>query len=72
MADDKKGARSYKGEVIGDSMAITINFTWLLQIIADLNKQIDLPFASENQEKIMLEGVWEIIEDAVKKALPKK
>ena len=34
MADEKKGARSYKGEVIGDSMAITINFKWLLQIIA--------------------------------------
>ena len=34
MADDKKGARSYKGEVFGDSMAITINFKWLLQIIA--------------------------------------
>ena len=31
---DNKGARSYKGEVIGDSMAITINFKWLLQIIA--------------------------------------
>ena len=34
MKDDNKGARSYKGEVIGDSMAITINFKWLLQIIA--------------------------------------
>ena len=34
MKDEKKGARSYKGEVIGDSMAITINFKWLLQIIA--------------------------------------
>ena len=33
MADDKKGARSYKSEVIGDSMAITINFKWLLQLI---------------------------------------
>ena len=33
MADDKKGARSYKGEVIGDSMSLTINFKWLLQII---------------------------------------
>ena len=31
---NEKGARSYKGEVIGDSMAITINFKWLLQIIA--------------------------------------
>ena len=34
MSDDKQGARSYKSEVIGDSMAITINFKWLLQIIA--------------------------------------
>ena len=34
MADDKKGARSYKSEVIGDSMAITINFKWLMQLIA--------------------------------------
>tara|TARA_R110002012_G_scaffold299583_1_gene498780 strand:+ start:3761 stop:4078 length:318 start_codon:yes stop_codon:yes gene_type:complete len=34
MALDSKGARSYKGEVIGDSMAITINFKWLLQILA--------------------------------------
>ena len=32
--EDKKGARSYKGQIIGDSMAITINFKWLLQIIA--------------------------------------
>ena len=34
MADDKKGARSYKSEVIGDSMALTINFKWLIQLIA--------------------------------------
>ena len=34
MPDDSKGARSYKGQVIGDSMSITINFKWLLQIIA--------------------------------------
>ena len=34
MKNENKGARSYKVEVIGDSMAITINFKWLLQIIA--------------------------------------
>ena len=28
-----KGARSHKGQIIGDSMAITINFKWLIQII---------------------------------------
>ena len=31
---ENQGARSYKGEVIGDSMAITINFKWALQICA--------------------------------------
>ena len=33
MANDKQGARSYKSEVIGDSMALTINFKWLIQLI---------------------------------------
>ena len=32
--DNDKGARSYKGQIIGDSMSLTINFKWLLQIIA--------------------------------------
>jgi len=31
---ENKGARSYKGEVIGDSFSVTLNFKWLLQIIA--------------------------------------
>ena len=31
---DDKGARSYKGQIIGDNMSIQINFKWLLQIIA--------------------------------------
>ena len=30
---ENTGARSYKGQILGDSMAITINFKWLLQII---------------------------------------
>ena len=33
MADEIKGARSYKGQVIGDSMSLTINFKWLIQLI---------------------------------------
>ena len=33
MTDEKKGARSYKSEVIGDSMSLTINFKWLIQLI---------------------------------------
>ena len=34
MKDENKGARSYKGQVIGDNMSIQINFKWLLQLIA--------------------------------------
>ena len=30
--NENNGARSYKGEIIGDSMAVTINFKWLLQL----------------------------------------
>ena len=29
-----KGARSYRTDVIGDSFSVTLNFKWLLQIIA--------------------------------------
>ena len=32
MADKKDGARSYRGSVIGDSMNLTINIKWLLQL----------------------------------------
>lgn len=35
MANDKQGgARSWKSEVINDSFSVTLNFKWLLQIIA--------------------------------------
>ena len=32
--NNDKGARSYKGQIVGDNMSIQINFKWLLQIIA--------------------------------------
>ena len=33
MKDEENGARSYKGQVMGDNMSIQINFKWLLQLI---------------------------------------
>ena len=30
---NKDGARSYKTQVIGDSMSVTINFKWLIQVV---------------------------------------
>ena len=32
MSDEGKGARSYKGQIIGDNMSIQINFKWLIQL----------------------------------------
>ena len=31
--EPNRGARSYRTDVIGDSMSLTINFKWLIQII---------------------------------------
>ena len=34
-------------------------------IIAQMNKKFNIPFASEAEEKEMLEGLWELLEDAM-------
>ena len=36
------------------------------KIIINLNKKIDVPFMSERDEKELLEGIWEVVEEAVK------
>ena len=41
------------------------------KIIAAMNKKFDIPFASEEDEKEMLEGLWSVIEEAVKDGLSK-
>ena len=38
------------------------------KIITGLNKKLDIPFMSEKDEKELLEGVWEVVEEAVKEA----
>ena len=32
MKDENKGARSYKGQIIGDNMSLHINIKWLIQL----------------------------------------
>ena len=41
------------------------------KIIAAMNKKIDIPFASEEDEKEILEGLWVVVEDAVKDGFKK-
>ena len=39
------------------------------QIVAGINKKIDLPWASEKDEKELIEGIWEVIEEGVKEGI---
>ena len=34
-------------------------------IITQMNKKFNIPFASEAEEKEMLEGLWELLEEAI-------
>ena len=34
-------------------------------IITKMNKKFNIPFASEAEEKEMLEGLWELLEEAM-------
>ena len=38
------------------------------KIIANMNKKIDVPFMNEKDEAELLEGIWEVVEEAVKEA----
>ena len=42
------------------------------EIIAAMNKKIDIPFASESDEKELLEGIWELLEEALADAFAAK
>ena len=42
------------------------------QIIANMNKKLDLPLMTEEDEKKLLEGMWELVESSVAEALKKK
>tara|TARA_Y100000310_G_scaffold136666_1_gene135516 strand:+ start:34 stop:231 length:198 start_codon:yes stop_codon:yes gene_type:complete len=35
------------------------------KIITQMNKKFNIPFASEAEEKEMLEGLWELLEEAM-------
>lgn len=54
--------------VILKKMAVKMVLGQKEKIIAGLNKKLDVPFMSEKDEQEMLEGLWTIIEDAVKES----
>ena len=50
------------------SLAIKMVLSQKKQIIAEMNKKLDIPFANEADEKKLIEGIWELVEEAVLKA----
>ena len=42
------------------------------QIIANMNKKLDLPLMTEEDERKLLEWIWELVESSVADALNKK
>ena len=54
--------------LIMKKMAVKMVLGQKEKIIAGLNKKLDVHFMSEADEKEMLEGLWSIIEDAVKES----
>ena len=50
------------------SLAVKMVLGQKKQIIAKLNKKIDIPFANEADEKKLIEGIWELVEEAVLEA----
>lgn len=41
------------------------------KILSAMNKKIDIPFASEADELEMLEGLWSVVEEAIKDGFKK-
>ena len=65
---NKEGARSYKTQVIGDSMSVTINFKWLIQLVVvvsmavygfwkleDRNQQLESRLDSAMEQLLVIE-----------------
>jgi hypothetical protein len=42
------------------------------KIITEMNKKINIPFASEKDEQELLEGIWELLEDSMTAAIESK
>ena len=74
MKENKNnGARSYKGQIIGDSMSVTINFKWLLQLIVFVGMLVygwwQLESRIQDLERNMIVAIEEIeLHDQERKA----
>tara|TARA_R100001244_G_C5102708_1_gene119212 strand:- start:245 stop:457 length:213 start_codon:yes stop_codon:yes gene_type:complete len=55
--------------IVIQNLAVKLVLSNKDKIIAEMNKQFNIPFASESDEQELLEGLWELLEDSMTKAI---
>tara|TARA_R100001244_G_scaffold14473_1_gene16082 strand:+ start:101 stop:292 length:192 start_codon:yes stop_codon:yes gene_type:complete len=58
--------------IVIQNLAVKLVLSNKDKIIAEMNKKFDIPWASEDDEKELLEGLWELLEDSMTKAIKSK
>jgi len=55
--------------IVIQNLAVKLVLSNKDKIIAEMNKKFNIPFASESDEQELLEGLWELLEDSMTKAI---
>tara|TARA_R110000737_G_scaffold232740_4_gene246107 strand:+ start:617 stop:808 length:192 start_codon:yes stop_codon:yes gene_type:complete len=58
--------------IVIQNLAVKLVLSNKDKIIAEMNKKFDIPWASEDDEKELLDGLWELLEDSMTKAIKSK
>ena len=58
--------------IVIQNLAVKLVLSNKDKIIAEMNKKFDIPWASEDDEKELLGGLWELLEDSMTKAIKSK
>ena len=58
--------------IVIQNLAVKLVLSNKDKIIAEMNKKFDIPWASEDDEKELLEGLWELLEASMTKAIKSK
>ena len=55
--------------IVIQNLAVKLVLSNKDKIIAEMKKKFNKPFASESDEQELLEGLWELLEDSMTKAI---
>ena len=58
--------------VVIQNLAVKMVLSQKDKIITQMNKKLNIPFASEADEQELLEGIWELLEESMTEAIDSK